>query len=90
VVLSDRPHVLRVRLDGPEEARVEQGMRIQGVDRETAEERMRQTDRARDMYVRHFYGADPHDSGRFHLVLDSTAIELDACVDVIVRAAESR
>lgn len=89
-VLSDRPEVLRVRLHGPEQARLEQAMRIQGVDRDTAQERMRQTDRARDAYVRHFYGADPHDTSMFHLIVDSTAIGLDACVDLIARAAQAR
>jgi cytidylate kinase len=89
VVLRDRPEVLRVRLDGPEEARVLQAMRIQGIDRETAGKRMGQTDRARDAYVRHFYGADPRDMSVFHMVLDSTAIGLDVCVDLIARAAES-
>jgi cytidylate kinase len=90
LVLRERPEVLRVRLDGPEDARLDQSMRIQGIDRETARERMRQTDRARDAYVRHFYGADPRDMSVFHLVIDSTAIGLDVCVDLIARAAEAR
>ncbi|HEY2602576.1 MAG TPA: cytidylate kinase-like family protein [Thermoleophilaceae bacterium] len=89
-VLRDRPHVLRVRLDGPEEARLDQAMRIQGIDRDTAAERMRQTDRARDAYVRHFYGADPRDTSVFHLLVDSTAIGLGACTDLIARASEAR
>jgi len=89
-VLRDRPAVLRVRLDGPEDARLEQAMQIEGVDREAATTHMRQTDRARDLYVRHFYGADPRDMSIFHLVVDSTAIGLDACVDLVARAAESR
>jgi cytidylate kinase len=88
-VLRYRPEVLRVRLDGPEEGRLEQAMRIEGVDRETATTHMRQTDRARDLYVRHFYGADPRDTSIFHLVVDSTAIRLDACVDLVAKAAES-
>ena len=87
VVLRNRPEVLRVRLDGPEEARVQQAMRIQGIDRETAEQRMGQTDRARDAYVRHFYGADLGDMSLFHMVLDSTRIALDVCVDLIASAA---
>ena len=90
LVLRERPEVLRVRLDGPEEARLEQAMRIQGIDRETAQERMRQTDRARDAYVRHFYGADPRDMSIFHLVIDSTAVGLDVCVDLVAHAAEAR
>jgi cytidylate kinase len=89
-VLRDRDEVLRVRLDGPAERRIEQAMRVQGIDRETATRRMRQTDRARDAYMRHFYGADPRDCGLFDLVIDSTAIPLDTCVELIVTAARSR
>jgi cytidylate kinase len=51
---------------------------------------MRQTDRARDAYVRHFYGADPRDTSVFHLLVDSTAIGLGACTDLIARASEAR
>ena len=90
IVLRDRPDVLRVRLDGPEETRLEQAMRIQGIDRDTAEERMRQTDRARDAYVRHFYGVDPRDLSFFHLILDSPALGLDVCIDLIAHAVEAR
>jgi cytidylate kinase len=87
LVLRDCPEVLRVRLDGPEEARLEQAMRLEGIDREMAAEHMRQNDRARDAYVRHFYGADPRDTSFFHLILDSPELGLDVCVDLIARAA---
>jgi cytidylate kinase len=90
IVLRDEPNALHVRLTGPEEARVEQGMRIEGVDRETAERHLEETDRARHDYVHHFYRADPSDPAHYHVVIDSTAITLDACVDLIVLAAGSR
>jgi cytidylate kinase len=90
VVLRDRPNALRVRLDGPASRRLEQAMRIQGIDRETAEKRLRQTDQARDAYVRHFYGSDPRDISLFDLVIDSTSIDLDTCVELIVAAASCK
>jgi cytidylate kinase len=90
VVLRDRPGVLRVRLDGPAERRIEQAMRVEGIDRETAKERLRRTDRARDAYMRHFYGAGPQDPGLFDLTIDSTAVGLDTCVELIVLAAQAR
>ena len=90
VVLRERPEVVRVRLDGPAERRIRQAMRIQGVDEATARERMSQTDRAREAYMRHFYAADPHDCELFDLVIDSTALPLDTCVELIVVAAGSR
>ena len=90
VVLSDDARALHVRLDGPREARVTQAMRIQGIDRSTAERRMTETDRARHAYVRHFHHADARDPDLYHLVIDSTAVDLDACVKLIALAAEDR
>jgi cytidylate kinase len=90
VVLADEPGALHVRLDGPVEARIEQGMRLEGVARETAERHVADSDRARETYVRHFYRVDPRDPALYHMVLDSTAIGLDACVDLIAGAARAR
>jgi cytidylate kinase len=90
IVLHDERRALHVRLTGPEEARIEQGMRIEGVDRPTAERHLEQTDEARQAYVNHFYGSDPRDPALYHLLIDSTALPLDACADLIVLAAQSR
>ena len=90
VVLSDVPGALHVRLTGPRARRIEQGMLIEGVDRETAEQHADETDRARETYVRHFYRMDARDPALYHLVIDSTAIPLDACAEMIVDAAQAR
>jgi cytidylate kinase len=89
-VLRDHPGALHVRLDGPVEARIRQGMLVEGVDRETAERHVTDTDRAREAYVQHFYRVNPRDPQLYHLVIDSTAIPLAACVDMIVGAVEAR
>ena len=65
-------------------------MRLEHVDRETAERHMEQTDGARQAYVRHFYRADPRDAALYHLVIDSTAIDLRRCVELIAAAAAAR
>jgi cytidylate kinase len=90
MVLREEPGALHVRLDGPPERRVRQAMVLEGVDLETARRHMRQTDRARHAYVQHFYGADPRDCTLYHMVLDSTQLSLDACVELIARAATIR
>jgi hypothetical protein len=89
-VLRTDPRAFHVRLDGPVDARILQGMEVEGVDRATAERHVTETDRARESYVQHFYRVDPRDPALYHLVIDSTAIPLDACVELIVAAAESR
>jgi cytidylate kinase len=90
VILRGRPGVLHVLLGGPPEARIRQGMEIEGVDQKTAERRQQANDRARTEYVRRSYGVDPLDPDLYHLVLDSPALGLDTCVDLVVAASEAR
>lgn len=89
-VLQEDPRAFRVRLDGPPERRVEQAMRLdRSLDRQAAEDALRQFDRTHSAYLQQFYGFDIRDSTLYHLALDSTAIDFDACVEVIARAARS-
>jgi hypothetical protein len=90
VVLRSVPWALHVLLRGPQEERVRQAMTLQGLDRRAAEELRRVEDRARIGYVRRAYGADGLDPCWYHLVLDSTALDLDDCVEQIAAAAHAR
>ena len=64
-------------------------MRLGGGDRAAVERALDETDRAREAYVRHFYRADARDPALYHLTIDSTALPLDAVVELIVLAAEA-
>ncbi len=88
-VLKGRPDTLHVRLDGPAEARRRQTMAHEGLDYETAARLQEQNDRARRAYVEHFHlrAGAWNDIRHYHLVLDSTVISLDTCVELIARAA---
>lgn len=90
LVLADNPEALHVRLTGPEAARVAQVQRLQGLGEKEARERLKDNDRARAAYVRHFYRCDPNDPKHYHVVIDSTALPLPVVTDMIVRAAEGR
>jgi cytidylate kinase len=90
VVLRSDPRALRVRLDGPAARRAEQAMRLDAsLDRAGAARALTQFDRTHAAYLQQFYGVDIRDSTLYHLVLDSTCIELDACVEMIARAARA-
>jgi cytidylate kinase len=89
ILLQEDPSALRVRLEGPPERRVRQAMRLEGVDEETARRRLRQQDRTHLAYARHFYGVDLCDPRLYHLVVDSTAIGLEDCVEMLARASTS-
>jgi hypothetical protein len=68
-----------LHLSGPRAARVERLRALEGIDRETAERRQEAEDRARAREVRDVrdvYGGDP---SLYHLMIDSTALDLDTC-----------
>lgn len=90
VVLADVPGALHVYLGGPRDARTKQRMALEGIDRETAERRQEAEDRARFRYVRGAYGVDGGDPSLYHLMIDSTALDLDTCVELIITASRAR
>ena len=88
-VLRDDARVLRVRLYGPPERRIEQAVRTFGVAREVAANAVRELDRAHDAYLHTYYGADIDDPALYHLMIDSTAVPIDACAQIIASAARA-
>ena len=90
IVLRDRPEVLRVRLDGPPERRAAQAARLGDIPLEEAAQSRRRLDRAHAEYARRFYGADMTDYSLYDVMLDSTAIGLEVCVELLATAARAR
>jgi cytidylate kinase len=90
IILHEHERALHVLLDGPVEARTRQAMVIEEVDRETAARRLARVDRFRSAYIETLYGVDLHEPGICHLILDSTAIPLDDCVELVAAAARAR
>jgi Cytidylate kinase-like family len=89
-VLKGRPGVLHVRLDGDVEARRRAAAVRYGIDLPAATRAQQQTDRARLTYVQHFYprAGAWNDPRHYHLMLDSTAVSHDACIEIVVAAAQ--
>jgi len=89
-VLKDRTDVFHVRLDGDVQARCRAAMEHEHLEYKAAAKMQQDTDQARRAYIAHFYprAGNWDDPRHYHLVLDSTAISLGACVDLIVRGAQ--
>jgi cytidylate kinase len=90
VVLEGRPDVLSVRLDGPVAARIYQGAEARNVDRAAAKKEQQQVDAARESYMQTFYRRSQNDVDLYHVMLDSTALSRQTCVDIIIQAAQDR
>jgi Cytidylate kinase-like family len=82
----EEPGVLRVRVFGPLEARIAHATGAQGIDEATARQRQPEVDGARAQYVRRLYGVDIDDPALFTLQIDSTALPVDTCVELIATA----
>jgi len=88
-VLRADPRVLRVRLDGPPARRLRQAIALEGLSEEEARRRMAEVDRAHAAYAQLHYRARMDNPSLYHLVLDSTAIPLERCVELIALACEA-
>jgi hypothetical protein len=88
-VLKGRPDVIHIRLDGDVESRRHAAMEREGLDYKTAARQQEAADHARRSYIAHFYprAGAWEDPRHYHLVLDSTAISIETCVEIITRAA---
>jgi cytidylate kinase len=82
--------VLHVRLDGPVEARRRAASAQLGIDMAEASRAQQHIDRARLAYVQHFYprAGAWNDARHYDVVLDSTTLSHDVCIEIIVRAAQ--
>jgi cytidylate kinase len=89
VVLTGVPGAFHVRLDGPVDRRVREGMRIEGVTEAVARQHQTAADREWSKFGQRVFKRDFSDPRLYHVVLDTTALGTAASVDVLVEAAQA-
>jgi hypothetical protein len=88
-VLREDPTVLRVRLTGPADRRLEQAITASGQSESQARDTMNHLDRFHADYLKQFYGIKIDDPTNYHVTIDTTAFDNDACVSLVVAAAHA-
>jgi cytidylate kinase len=86
--LQDIPHVLKVRIVGALEDRVEDEVRREGISAEKAREIITRDDEERRKWAFYLYGADSWDATLYDLVIHLKAFSIDDAVELICRARE--
>jgi len=89
VVLSDHPTAFNVRLHGPSDRCLRQGAAIEGVTESVARQHQTESDRSWGRFVTRLFDRDPADSKLYHVVLDSTAIPIEASIELIATFARA-
>ena len=87
--LLHHPGVLRVRLNGPTDRRLEQAMVRGDLDRDSARDAMRRLDRYHAAYMREFYDVDVDDPALYHIAIDPTVLDTETCVELIETASRA-
>lgn len=88
VVLKDFPNVLHVRIHAPAEWRILRLTERLGLDQKEAERQIRQGDRERARYLKHFYNVKGDDPDLYHLVVNTGKVPIDLATQIICDAAQ--
>ncbi|HOD36527.1 MAG TPA: cytidylate kinase-like family protein [Syntrophales bacterium] len=84
-VLRGRAGVIHVFVHAPEEFRVGRVMKVRNItDFKSARTLVRESDQRRKKFIRDMTGSDWMDARNYHLCVDTSAVGLSACVEMIV------
>ena len=85
--LKERKDVLNVRIIADVEARTARVIQERGLDKGQAAKTLKQSDKERSEYVKHFFLVDPSDPELYDIVINTSRISPDAAARLIVQAA---
>ena len=82
-ILREREDCLNVFIHAPKDARAERIVKLYGESDVAPEKRLDDKDARRKVNYRHFTGREWGEARNYHLSLDSSAIGIEGCVDLI-------
>jgi len=90
VILAGRPNTLAVKLDGPVAARIAHEAARTGIDEARSARRQRIEDLVRPELSMRYHSWDPRQNDRFDLVLNTTMLSYESCVEIILAALRAK
>jgi CMP/dCMP kinase len=88
VLLAQRRDVFHVRIVAPLEQRIAYVMRREGLDRAAAQSHIQLKDRDRVRYLQKHYREHPADAHLYDIMVNTSMLDLESAVDVLVFALE--
>jgi len=82
--LKERPKVICVFIHAPMEFRIKRFMKVQNINEREARSALEESDRKRTKFIRDMAGVDWTDSRNYHLCIDSSMIDFNSIVDLIL------
>lgn len=89
-ILKDNPNALHVRFVASDAVRVARTSERRGLSADEARDLMEKMDQRGADYVRNYFGCDVADPNLYDVVLNSSRLSLDDCLEILVAAVERR
>ena len=89
-VLRDQPHVVNVFIYGDPGARAERIMRLEGLARDQARDRVRKMDKQRQSYYNFFADGNWGHRSNYHLMVNSTGVTVEGAAEAIIAFVRAR
>ena len=86
IELKDRVDLLKVRIIAPLDTRIARIRRENGIERTQAIKMLKQSDKERSKYVKHFFLVDCSNPELYDMVINTDRISPDAAARLIVQA----
>ncbi len=90
VILAGRRDVMHVRIVAGLKHRIAYVMKREGLDRASALNRIQVKDQDRMRYLQSYYHRRPDDTALYDLAINTSIIDLDSAVDLILQALEHK
>jgi len=90
VLLAGQRDVLHVRIIAPFEKRVVYVMQREGLDQQSAQSRIKMKDSDRARHLESAYHCKPSDALLYDLIINTSYLELDNAVDIIILALQHK
>jgi cytidylate kinase len=90
MLLGQRRDVLHARIVAPLDLRIAYVMQREGLNQNDARSRVQSKDRYRMRYLQAEYHQSPEDAHLYDLVVNTSVIDLDSAVDLIMQALERK
>jgi len=87
LLLTDVPHVLKVRIIADMTNRIEAEMQREGISQDQAQTLLERDDQERRKWTKNIYGVDPWDSSLYDIVVHIRKLTVSDAVDFICQAA---
>lgn len=83
-ILKDRSDCLNVYIHAPDDARAERIVRLYGQSEKSPEARLQEKDKRRRINYQHYTGRTWGQAQNYDLCLDSSALGMERCIDIIL------